>query len=309
MNVTLKDWLKILPQKNIKLYEPICKHTTFNIGGIADWFITPSSVNQLVVVITFCKQKKLNYFIIGAGSNCLFSDKGFNGVLISLEKFNRCKFDGEFVTVGAGLKLSTLLSLCLTKCLSGLEFCVGIPATCGGAVTMNAGAYGYEISDFINEIWILKNGKIEKLTNSECEFGYRKSRFRVNDEIILKVRFKLLSSKRRLILENMQKFLARRCQTQPHEPSAGSVFKRTETFPAGFLIEQAGLKGLCLGNAKISNIHANFIVNLGGATCKEVLSLIEIARNEVYLQFGIILEPEIILIGEKYEDFRRLSHS
>lgn len=309
MNVTLKDWQKILSPQNVKIAEPLAGHTSIKIGGLADWFVTPTTTKQLINVLQFCKQRDVEYFIIGAGSNCLISDNGFAGVVISLEKFKRTKIEGEIVLCDAGVRLPKLISLCFKNSLSGLEFAVGIPASCGGAIYMNAGAFGHEIADLVEEVWVLDGDKVKKLSKHDCDFSYRQSRFMTTKQIILKVKLKLVKATSSLILENMQNYLHRRLQMQPQEPSAGSVFKRTANFPAGFLIEQAGLKGLSIGDAKISPVHANFIVNLNGATCKQVLNLIEIARNEVFLQFGIELEPEIILIGEKYEDLRRLPHS
>lgn len=309
MSVTLKDWQKILAEQNIKIAEPLSQHTTFKIGGVADWFLTPTNNKELISILKLCKERKVEYFLLGAGSNCLVSDKGFSGVIISLEKLNRISFDGESVCAQAGARLSKLIAFAMQKGFSGLEFAVGIPASLGGAVYMNAGAFGHEMADIVSEVWVLKDDKIQKLSKDECQFGYRTSRFQFEKEIILKARLTLKKRASAEILAAMQKILEKRTQMHPLEASAGSVFRRNENFPAGFLIEQAGLKGLRLGDAQISTKHANFIVNLNKATSRDVLSLIEVARNEVYLQFGIELVPEIILLGDKYEDLRRFSHS
>lgn len=309
MSVSIKDWQKILKQDNIKMAEPLKAHTTFKIGGLADWFLTPTSITQLAKIVALCKEKQVNYFVLGAGSNCLAKDTGFAGVVISTEKLKTVKVEDNVVVAYAGARLSKIVSTCLEKKLSGFEFAVGIPASCGGAVFMNAGAFGHQIADIVEDVFVLSDGKIKKLKASECGFSYRLSRFKESKEIIVKATFKLKPAPASLILEKMQDYFSRRSKTQPFCASAGSVFKKTENFPAGFLIEQAGLKGLSIGDAKVSTKHANFIVNACNATASQVLQLIDIIKNEVYLQFGIKLELEIILIGEKDENTRGLSYS
>jgi len=290
--------------------ETLAEHTTFKIGGKARAFVYAYSIDGLKRVIKLCEANGEKFFVIGAGSNCLFSDSGFNGVIISLEKMLEVpQVSGDMITISAGSRLSTLLSLCVKNGLTGLEWAMGIPASVGGAIFMNAGAYGGEIANNIVSVWVLSGGKVKKIHLKECNFSYRTSRFQTSGEIILKACFKFIKISSKRVLENSYQALVRRQQSQPAGASAGSVFKRFCDLSAGKIIDDCGLKGRRVGGAVISDKHANFILNTGGATCADVLELINIIKKSVYERFSICLETEIIYVGENYENSRGLPHS
>lgn len=265
---------------NLKIQEneDMKKHTTFKIGGNARFFITPQNIQQLLKAIAFAKSKNLPYFILGNGSNLLVDDKGYNGVVISLKELNKISLKKQgkrnLVDVEAGVNLFKLNQFLAKNNISGLEWSYGIPASFGGSVKMNAGAFENCIGDFLCEITVLKDGKIKKL--KKLNFSYRNS-FLTN-EIVLSGRLKLKDGNQEEIENKMSSFLTKRRQTQPYDlPSAGSIFKRNNFLPAK-IIDDFGLKGLTLGEAQISKKHAGFIVNLGNATSKDVLKLIHIIK-------------------------------
>ncbi len=289
--------------------EPMSLHTSFRIGGPADLYAVATSSQELAELVALAREHEVPYLIIGAGTNILVADKGIRGLVIeNKRRIADCGLQGDEVVlyVESGVLLSDLARESVRRGLGGLEWAVGIPGSVGGAIVGNAGAYGRYMSDVVRNVRVLTaDGTICELSADEVGFGYRTSRFKVARgegrgarEVILSAEFVLHQESPEVLEARMADYTRRREARQPSEPSAGSVFKRTEQYPAGFLIEQAGLKGKRIGNAQISPKHANFIVNLGGAKASEVKALIDLARERVFTEFGIELELEIDLIGE-----------
>lgn len=281
--------------------ELMSKHTSFKIGGKADYMALPKSVEELREVLQWCKETNTPYFVMGNGTNLLVKDKGIRGVVIKIsENFSDVNIEGEYIEAGAGVLLSKLSKMALKYELSGMEGLSGIPGTLGGAVVMNAGAYGYEIRDiFVNCLVLNEDGGMELFTKEKMDFGYRKTILQGSSKIVLRVRLKLNKGSYDNIKALMDDFTQKRQARQPlSQPSAGSVFKRPEGYYAGKLIEDAGLKGYRIGGAQVSEKHSGFIVNLGNATADDVLKLIEHIKVTVYEKFGVDLEPEVKVVGE-----------
>lgn len=279
--------------------EPMSRHTTFKIGGNADMFIIVKDREELAFCVQNAKKQGVPYYICGNGSDLLVSDAGIEGAVISTEMLKGINITGDFVTVEAGNSVQSLCTAVMHKGLSGLEFAFGIPGTVGGAVYMNAGAYGGEIKDtIVSATYLDKSGEIKEISKEEMELSYRKSVFQENGGIILSAVFRLKKDDPDEILKKMNGYMERRKEKQPLEfPSAGSVFKRPEGNYAGTLIEKSGLKGAKCGGAEVSEKHAGFIVNTGGATSKDVKDLIKIIKDKVFKDSGIVLETEVIYIG------------
>lgn len=253
-------------------------HTSFKIGGNADFFALPKDEDELNSIINYCKKNKLKYFIVGNGSNLLVSDEGYKGMIISLRKFDKIVIKGEYVFVQAGVSLFQLNKFLAENSLSGLEWSYGIPGTVGGGVYMNAGAFGHSLNEFIKEINIFDDGKIKK--RKGLKSIYRQGGIN-SSEIVLSVKIGLKNGEKQAILDKMTKNLEYRKGKQPYElPSAGSIFKRGKEVIPSFLIDSFGLKGLRIGDVMISEKHAGFIVNLGEGKARDVLKLIDII--EVY---------------------------
>ena len=294
--------IELLDAKNISYVEnePMSAHTTFKIGGAADVLITVGSIGELQTVLAACKADAVPYMILGNGSNLLVSDEGIEGAVIVLDgDFKEISVDGTVVTAGAGAKLSRLCTVALENELSGLEFAYGIPGTVGGAMFMNAGAYGGEMKDVALSVTALTpDGEIVDYPAEALELGYRTSVFKKNDKIILFSKYNLHTGEREAIKAQMDDVMNRRKSKQPLEyPSAGSVFKRPEGAFAGTLIEQCGLKGKTVGGAQVSEKHAGFIINVGGATCGDVMELVRQVQDTVQRETGYYLEREIIRTG------------
>ena len=281
--------------------EAMCRHTTFGIGGAADVFVTPKNPCELARVVSLAKKSSIPYLVIGNGSNLLVSDKGIEGAVVKVGDWNEIRCDGETVTCSAGVKLANLCKYCEEQELAGLEFGYGIPGTVGGALYMNAGAYGGEMKDVVvSAECINDNGDIITVRFEDMMLGYRTSVFKINKNIITSVTFKLAKGKREEIRAKMDDFMTRRVTKQPLEAkSAGSTFKRPIGNFAGTLIEQCGLKGFSIGDAEVSTKHAGFVINKGNATCADVLRLISHIEQTVSLKTGYALEPEVIFVGRK----------
>ncbi len=282
------------------LNEPMSAHTTFKIGGAADIMITVQSIDELKTALSACKDSDVPFMILGNGSNLLVSDDGIEGAVILLDgDFKAITVDGETVTAGAGAKLSKLCTVALDEELSGLEFAYGIPGSVGGAMYMNAGAYGGEMKDVALSVTALTaDGEVKEYSLEELNLGYRTSIFKTNGEIILFSKYQLHKGERSAIKAQMDDVMNRRKTKQPLEyPSAGSVFKRPEGAFAGTLIEQCGLKGRTVGGAQVSEKHAGFIINVGGATCDDVMNLVKLVQDVVKTETGYFLEREIIRTG------------
>lgn len=289
--------ISLAGETNVKLNEPMAKHTTFKIGGAADIFVTPETKEALLAIIGFCKEENIPVTVVGNGSNLLVSDDGIDGVVICTENINYVNLEGDLITSGAGAFLAVVANTAAKAELAGLEFAAGIPGTIGGGAFMNAGAYGGELKDVIETVTALdKNGNVKTFKNSECAFGYRTSIFA--EYVILEVTVRLKKGKKEEILDIMKDLAQRRRDKQPLEyPSAGSTFKRPEGYFAGKLVEDAGLKGYAIGGAQVSEKHSGFVINKGGATAKDVLDLVKYIKSQVKEKFGVELQEEIKLIG------------
>lgn len=289
--------LKIEYTKN----EPMSRHTTFKIGGSADVFVKVSSLDELRAVLLLAKEYELPYFILGKGSNLLVSDEGIEGIVISLDQFDGINISGNTIVCGAGASLRSVCLAAQKASLSGLEFAYGIPGTVGGALYMNAGAYGGEMSQVaVNATAVDSDGNVIELSLPDMKLGYRTSAFKNTKLIIVSVTLELKCGDKNEIKAAMDDFFARRRDKQPLEyPSAGSTFKRPEGYFAGALIEKNNLKGVSVGGAQVSVKHAGFVINRGNATCKDVLALIKKVQETVKQADGVDLEPEVIFVGRK----------
>ena len=281
--------------------EPMSLHTTFKIGGKAKLFITVDSKDKFSALLLKAKELSLPVMVIGNGSNMLVTDDYINCVFFKLSggEFDEIKMiDETTICCGAGVSLAKLCAFARDNSLTGLEFAYGIPACVGGAVFMNSGAYNGEMSDVIASVsHITPNGEYETLDASELDFSYRHSAYKTNGCYVTDIKIRLSKGDKDEIDAKMKDFMSRRRDKQPLEyPSAGSVFKRPEGYFAGALIEQCGLKGKTIGGAQISQKHAGFIINIGNATCTDVLELIDFTKKTVFDNTGVELEPEILMI-------------
>lgn len=297
------ETLKEIGISVIKENEPLANHTTMKIGGPADLFIEPSSIEQLQKSLEAINKYKMKWRAIGRGSNLLVSDSGIDGIVIKLGKgLDTLKIDDEIVKVGAGFSLIHLATSISRMGLSGLEFASGIPGSVGGAVYMNAGAHGSDISKVLKRALILfEDGKLEWVDNEEMEFSYRTSILqKKRPGIVVEAIFQLKKGNREEIVAAMQKNKDYRKETQPWNfPCAGSIFRNPLPLYAGKLIQDAGLKGYKLGGAQISEMHGNFIINTGNATAKDVMNLIQLIKDTIYEKYGVKLETEVEIIGRK----------
>ncbi len=287
---------------NVKFGEEMKNHTTFKIGGPADAFVSAESAEEIRAVRGFCRENGVPCLIMGNGSNMLVSDKGIRGVVLRVgNAMSDCRADGETVYAEAGILMSALAKRILEASLTGFEFASGIPGTLGGGIYMNAGAYGGELKDIIEEVtYIDENNEIKTAKNAELGFGYRRSMFETGNYVILSCKMKLKRGNRNEIKALMAEYAQRRNDKQPISmPSAGSTFKRPEGYFAGKLIQDAGLMGYTAGGARVSEKHAGFVVNKGGASAKDVLDVIEHVQKTVEEKFGVRLEPEVKFVGEK----------
>lgn len=297
----LNRFYQISGNENVKENEPMKLHTTFRIGGRADYFICPRNANEVAELIKACKEENMPYYIIGNGSNLLVGDKGYRGVIIQIYKnLGKITIQGDVINVEAGALLSTIAKKALGNSLSGLEFASGIPGTIGGAAVMNAGAYGGEMKDVLSDVTALTpEGNIVTIPKEELELGYRTSVFARKDFIVLSAHITLSHSERRDIELAMETLKEKRIEKQPLEyPSAGSTFKRPEGYFAGKLIMDSGLRGFQIGDAQVSEKHCGFVINRKQATARDVMELMEYVIETVYKTFQVKLEPEIKLLGE-----------
>lgn len=290
----------IAPQ--FKEMEPMSKHTTFRIGGPADMFVSVSSEAELAALIKAAKKSGTPFMIMGNGSNMLVGDGGIRGLVIQISGgMDECRIEGNKVYAGAGILMSKLAAHIAKAGLSGFETLSGIPGTLGGGIFMNAGAYGGEIKDVVKSVrYIDSEGSIQMIAASECEFGYRTSVFASGDKYIISAELELKPGNETEIRAAMADYNKRRSDKQPlNLPSAGSTFKRPEGYFAGKLIQDAGLMGYSVGGAQVSEKHAGFVVNKGGASADDVLKLIAHIQKTVKEKFGVDLEPEVRLTGDR----------
>jgi len=288
---TIENFLK---EKGIsyKKNQPLAAYTTLGIGGKADFIIFPDEEN-LLDVMEVIKNEAVPFYVIGGGSNLLISDKGFKGVIINTKKMDNIKLDGFTLTAGAGARLGRVLAFLLKRNLSGMEGLAGIPGSVGGAVYGNAGSFGYEIKDCLDEVEVVnQNMQIIIFKKSELALHYRNSGLPENS-IIKNVKFILKEAKKE-IFSTMKEFLHKKRATQPlKDRSAGCVFKNPDGYSAGFLIDKSGLKGIRVGDIVVSSVHANYFINVGKGRAEDFLKLMDIVKEKVFKSFSIELEPEI----------------
>lgn len=290
----------ITGQTNVKVNEPMKNHTTFRIGGNADYFVTPSTKEELQEILQLLNKEQVPYFVLGNGSNLLVSDEGYRGVILQIGRnYQSIKKKDRRITVKSGITMARLANFALENSLTGLEFASGIPGTAGGGAIMNAGAYGGEMKDVLKEVLCMnRQGEIFTLKGEEMELTYRDSRMKRENLIVLELVLELQDGDQEKIRQRHEELKEARTSKQPLEyPSAGSTFKRPEGLFAGKLIMDAGLKGYQIGGAKVSEKHAGFVINAGGATAADVKALMEHIVKTVQEQFGVTLEPEVLFVG------------
>lgn len=287
---------------HIKVGEEMRKHTSFRVGGPAACFVTPTDENELAAVIVLCRREEVPFFILGNGSNLLVGDEGFEGVVISMDSFSGCQVDKEtgIVKAGAGASLKRIALEAYKASLTGFEFAAGIPGTLGGAVVMNAGAYGSEMKEVLKSVKVLTTrGEVRELPVSELSLGYRTSCIIPKQYIVLEAKIRLRDGDEISIKNRMDELARRRKEKQPLEyPSAGSTFKRPEGHFAGKLIEEAGLRGFSLGGAQISEKHCGFVINKENATAADIRNLCEEVKKRVLKNSGVALEMEVKTLGK-----------
>lgn len=303
----IKQIEKIIDKNFIKLNEPMSKHTSFRVGGNADVYIIVQNKENLIEVLKIAKEYNLPITIVGNGTNLLVKDNGIRGLVINyassnFEIIDSNKVDEYKIKVDSGVKNGVLAQFLLKNELTGFEFAAGIPGTIGGAIYMNAGAFGGEIANIVESVTYisLKDLKIYTLKNEQCEFAYRTSIFEQDeDKIILEAIFNFKKGKKEEIAQKMDEFRNKRLSSQPlDKPSAGSTFKRGENFITAKLIDECNLKGYKIGGAQVSEKHAGFIINTGNASAKDIIDLIEYVKTKVYEKFGVEIKPEVRVIGE-----------
>lgn len=293
-----------IPENNMLFDEPMSKHTTFKVGGPAECYIKIQDIQDLRKILKFAKQNHIEITVLGNGSNVLVLDKGIKGIVLNI-RFNKIEMmnlDGKvFANIGAGIKISVFGHLLLKNAITGFEELSGIPGTIGGAVRMNAGAHGKEFKDIVSTVTCMDyDGNIKQFESKDMEFSYRSSMLKNKSYIVIEVGMQFQKGEENYIKEKMEEYATYRKEKQPIEyPSAGSTFKRGTNFITAKLIDEAGLKGHCIGGAEVSGKHAGFIINKGNATAKDILELIEYVKHEVEKKFNKKIELEIEIMGEK----------
>ena len=291
----------LLGEEKVLTDELMSSHTTFRIGGAADYFLLPTEGMQIKGIFEICREEGIPCFILGNGSNLLVSDKGYRGAVIQMYRnMNKIETEGTVIRAQAGALLSAVAAEAKNHSLTGFEFAGGIPGTLGGAVTMNAGAYGGEMKDVLKSVTVADGeGNIIKLSADELNLGYRTSIVKTAGYLVLEAEISLKEGIPEEIKALMKDLTERRTSKQPLEfPSAGSTFKRPEGYFAGKLIMDSGLRGYRVGGAQVSEKHCGFVINAGGATAADVRALIQDVQNTVYEKFGVMLEPEVRFLGD-----------
>lgn len=296
----LTELQNVMGGSGIFMEEPMKKHTTFRVGGPADVLVQPDET-ALAAILTLCRQYHVSYSFIGNGSNLLVGDKGIRGVVIEMtDPMGNIEVDGTKITAQAGAMLSKIANTAASNGLGGMEFAAGIPGSVGGAVVMNAGAYGGEMKDIIEKVYVLdENGAQLELDRDALDLGYRHSCIPEKKYIVTKVVLELVPRNEAEIRSEMKELNEKRAEKQPLQyPSAGSTFKRPEGYFAGKLIMDAGLRGYQVGGAQVSEKHCGFVINKGDATAADICQLMRDVSDKVQAQFGVVLEPEVKMIGE-----------
>lgn len=283
----------------LKVDEPMSEHTSWQVGGPADYYVCPSGLSELIEILSACSEYNLPYYVIGNGTNLLVLDGGIRGLVINIgSAFSYVKPEGEKLVAGAGTPMTLLAFTAAEESLIGLEFTVGIPGSLGGAVIMNAGAFGGYIGGKVGAVRLVSpDGKPAEMKRNDLSFGYRNSNL-VGKGVVYEIELELQKGDQAEAKRLIEYFLAERRRRHPNLPSAGSVFRNLPDQPAGLIIEQAGAKGMRIGGAEVSNQHANFIVNRGGASAADVLKLIETVQALVMEKYGMELKPEVKIVGE-----------
>lgn len=294
----------IMGSDSVLINEPMHAHTSFRIGGPADILVRPRSIEELRACLKVFRENEVPWRILGNGSNILVCDTGIAGAVIEIsDQFSQISIDGNHINAQSGALLSQVANQALQAHLTGFEFAGGIPGTLGGAVVMNAGAYGGEMKDVIESVTVLDQlGEVQSLDVEMLELGYRHSCILEKEYVVLGVRLCLKHGDPQVILETTKDLTHKRTSKQPlHLPSAGSTFKRPDGHFAGQLIETSGLKGVRYGDAQVSEKHCGFVVNVGNASCHDVITLIGLVRRVVLNRFGVDLEPEVKLVGRSFD--------
>lgn len=295
-----QELCRAVGEANVLLQEPMWKHTTFKVGGNAAYFVTPESAEGVRDTIELCRENGIPFYVIGNGSNLLVSDEGFSGVILQIYgNMKECQMSEGKIKVQAGALLTKVANQISKEGYTGMEFAVGIPGTVGGAVAMNAGAYGGEIKDVITSATVLtREGEVVRLDKEALKLGYRTSTVIEREYIVLEAEFQLEKGNPQEIQATCNKNTKARVEKQPLEyPSAGSTFKRPEGYFAGKLIMDAGLKGFTVGGAQVSEKHCGFVINKGNATAKDIMDVITQVQEKVQATFGVVLETEVKMIG------------
>lgn len=302
MNQEIKKmFCELLGRDHVLTDEPMKQHTTFKIGGPADYFLVPETGEEVGEIIKICRKTDTPYFILGNGSNLLVGDGGYRGAVIQVYRnMSAVTVEGTTITAQAGALLSAVAAAAKNASLTGFEFAGGIPGTVGGAAVMNAGAYGGEMKDVLVEVTVMDaEGKIFAIPAEKLELGYRTSVIKKAGYIVLEAKIRLKEGDQEAIRERMKELTIQRTTKQPLEyPSAGSTFKRPEGYFAGKLVMDSGLRGYQVGGARISEKHCGFVINAGDATAKDVRTLMDNVRDIVYEKYGVTLEPEVKFLGE-----------
>lgn len=302
MNQEIKKmFCELLGRDHVLTDEPMKQHTTFKIGGPADYFLVPETGEEVGEIIKICRKTDTPYFILGNGSNLLVGDGGYRGAVIQVYRnMSAVTVEGTTITAQAGALLSAVAAAAKNASLTGFEFAGGIPGTVGGAAVMNAGAYGGEMKDVLVEVTVMDaEGKIFAISAEKLELGYRTSVIKKAGYIVLEAKIRLKEGDQEAIRERMKELTTQRTTKQPLEyPSAGSTFKRPEGYFAGKLVMDSGLRGYQVGGARISEKHCGFVINAGDATAKDVRTLMDNVRDIVYEKYGVTLEPEVKFLGE-----------
>lgn len=302
MNQEIKKmFCELLGRDHVLTDEPMKQHTTFKIGGPADYFLVPETGEEVGEIIKICRKTDTQYFILGNGSNLLVGDGGYRGAVIQVYRnMSAVTVEGTMITAQAGALLSAVAAAAKNASLTGFEFAGGIPGTVGGAAVMNAGAYGGEMKDVLVEVTVMDaEGKIFAIPAEKLELGYRTSVIKKAGYIVLEAKIRLKEGDQEAIRERMKELTIQRTTKQPLEyPSAGSTFKRPEGYFAGKLVMDSGLRGYQVGGARISEKHCGFVINAGDATAKDVRTLMDNVRDIVYEKYGVTLEPEVKFLGE-----------
>lgn len=291
----------ILDKDSIKYNEPMKKHTTMKVGGLCDCMVEPSSIEEIQKVLEHVKENNIKYYIIGNGSNLLVKDEGVHALIIKIaNKFSGFEVNGEYIKAYSGCSVPKLSQIAKENSLSGLEFACGIPGSVGGGIRMNAGAYGSEMVNVVEKVGFLdENGNLKEIDGKDAHFTYRHSMFVDNPQyVVVYAIYKLVKGNKEEISKIMEENMNSRKQKQPIEyPNFGSVFKRPEGYFVGKLVDDCGLKGYKIGGAQVSTKHSGFMINIGDATCKDVLDLIEYVKEKVYEKFNVKLQEEVVILG------------